>query len=45
MKVKANAKVNLSLDITGRRDDGYHMICSVMQSVSLCDIIELTLSD
>lgn len=45
MKVKANAKVNLSLDITGRRDDGYHTLCSVMQSVSLCDVIELTACD
>ncbi len=42
MKVRANAKVNLSLDITGRRDDGYHTLCSCFQSVSLCDVIELT---
>lgn len=45
MKVRANAKVNLSLDITGRRADGYHNIRSVMQSVSLCDIIELSSGD
>lgn len=45
MKIKANAKVNLSLDITGRREDGYHTLCSVMQSVSLSDVIEIQKSD
>jgi 4-diphosphocytidyl-2-C-methyl-D-erythritol kinase len=38
-KIKANAKVNLSLDVTGKRADGYHTLRSVMQSVSLCDVI------
>lgn len=37
----ANAKINLYLDITGRRDDGYHMIESVMQSVDLSDIVTI----
>lgn len=45
MIVKANAKVNLSLDITGKRADGYHTLCSVMQSVTLCDTLELVPSD
>ena len=45
MKIRANAKVNLSLDITGRREDGYHTLCSVMQSVSLCDVLEIIKSD
>lgn len=35
----ANAKVNLSLDLTGVLPDGYHAICTVMQSVSLCDTV------
>lgn len=39
MKLKANAKINLTLDITGRRADGYHLIDSVMQSVSLFDTV------
>ncbi len=43
MKVNAYSKVNLSLDITGKRPDGYHTLCSVMQSVSLCDTITLSL--
>ncbi|MDR2421525.1 MAG: 4-(cytidine 5'-diphospho)-2-C-methyl-D-erythritol kinase [Oscillospiraceae bacterium] len=33
----AEAKINLSLDVLGARDDGYHEILSVMQSVSLSD--------
>ncbi|GAA6396284.1 4-(cytidine 5'-diphospho)-2-C-methyl-D-erythritol kinase [Solibaculum mannosilyticum] len=41
--VKAPAKINLSLDITGRRDDGYHLVRMVMQSVDLCDIVEVDL--
>ncbi|MDE7230471.1 MAG: 4-(cytidine 5'-diphospho)-2-C-methyl-D-erythritol kinase [Oscillospiraceae bacterium] len=37
----ANAKLNLYLDITGRRADGYHLIESVMQSVDLSDIVTI----
>lgn len=35
--VDAPAKINLSLDITGRREDGYHLIETVMQAVDLYD--------
>ncbi len=45
MRIKANAKVNLSLDITGKRPDGYHTLCSVFQSVSLSDVLTVSLSD
>lgn len=45
MRIKANAKINLSLDITGKREDGYHTLRSVFQSVSLGDELEITLSD
>ena len=38
---EAPAKVNLALDILGRRPDGYHELRSVMQTVSLCDTVEL----
>lgn len=41
LKIKACAKINLSLDITGVRADGYHLINSVMQSVDLCDEISI----
>ncbi len=33
----AYAKINLTLDVTGRREDGYHTIETVMHTVSLCD--------
>lgn len=39
MKADAPAKINLALDIMGRREDGYHLLNMVMQSVSLCDEI------
>lgn len=42
---KAFAKINLFLDITGKREDGYHELDSVFQSVSLCDEITLSLTD
>jgi 4-diphosphocytidyl-2-C-methyl-D-erythritol kinase len=45
MKIKANAKINLSLAITGKRSDGYHLIDTVMHSVSLFDEIEIEKSD
>lgn len=45
MKIKAFAKVNLSLDVTGKRADGYHTLSSVFQSVSLCDIVEIKKAD
>ncbi len=35
------AKLNLSLEILGRRPDGYHEVLSVMQAVSLCDYLEI----
>ncbi|MBN3033309.1 MAG: 4-(cytidine 5'-diphospho)-2-C-methyl-D-erythritol kinase [Candidatus Saganbacteria bacterium] len=42
MRLRANAKINLSLKILGRRPDGFHELGSVMQSVSLADIVTLT---
>lgn len=38
-KEKAYAKINLHLDVVGKRDDGFHDIKTVMHSVSLCDTI------
>ena len=42
MLLKAFAKINWSLDITGVRPDGYHLMDMVMQPVSLADEIELS---
>lgn len=42
MHIKAYAKLNLTLDILGRREDGYHDLQMVMQSVDLCDELTVT---
>lgn len=36
---KAFAKVNLTLEVFGTRDDGYHTLRSVVQQISLCDTV------
>ncbi len=43
--MEAHAKINLFLDITGRREDGYHTITGVMQAVSLCDLVTVTVEE
>ncbi len=40
----AHAKLNLFLDITGKRADGYHLLETVMQSVDLADIVTVELA-
>ena len=44
LTVPAYAKINLSLDVLGKQESGYHDLKMVMQSVSLCDRVTLTLS-
>ncbi|MCR5746471.1 MAG: 4-(cytidine 5'-diphospho)-2-C-methyl-D-erythritol kinase [Lachnospiraceae bacterium] len=41
MEIKAYAKINLGLDITGRREDGYHELKTIMQQIDLYDVIRL----
>lgn len=43
LTVRAYAKINLALDVLGRREDGYHEIRSVVQTIDLYDRIRLTL--
>jgi 4-diphosphocytidyl-2-C-methyl-D-erythritol kinase len=43
--VLAPAKINVCLGVTGKRADGYHDIDSVMQTVSLCDKVSVTLAE
>jgi 4-diphosphocytidyl-2-C-methyl-D-erythritol kinase len=42
MKVMAPAKINLTLEVLGKRADGYHELRSVIQTVSFCDELEFT---
>ncbi len=44
LRLRANAKVNLSLDVTGVREDGYHTVDMVNRSVTLFDEIEFMLT-
>jgi len=37
--LRAYAKINLTLEVTGRRPDGYHEIISILQAISLCDTV------
>ena len=41
MRVEANAKLNLTLDVLGRRPDGYHDMRMIMQSVELADLLDI----
>lgn len=43
--VTSNAKINLTLDVLRKRDDGYHELKMIMQTVSLYDIINLRKTD
>lgn len=43
--VKANAKINLILDITGTLKNGYHSIYTIMQSVDLYDTVTVSLNE
>lgn len=41
MQQQALAKLNLTLDVLGRREDGYHDMCMVMQSITLADTLTI----
>lgn len=42
--LKSYAKINITLDLVGKREDGYHLLRSVMQKVSLCDYVSVSKS-
>jgi len=41
MKIKAYAKINIALDVVGKRKDGYHLLRMIMQAIDLYDTIEI----
>ncbi|MEX2599023.1 MAG: 4-(cytidine 5'-diphospho)-2-C-methyl-D-erythritol kinase [Dehalococcoidia bacterium] len=45
MRILAPAKINLSLEVLWRRDDGYHEVRTVLQAVDLCDELEIEEAD
>ena len=42
---KARAKLNISLDITGKLPDGFHAMRMVMQTCTLCDELEISITE
>ena len=42
MEIKAYAKINLTLEVLGRRPDGYHDVRTVLQTIDLADILNIT---
>lgn len=45
MLIKAYAKINLSLDVVGKREDGYHTLQMIMQTIDLYDLINIKKTD
>ncbi len=45
MDIRAYAKLNLFLDVAGRRADGYHELVMLMQTVDVFDTVHIELSD
>ena len=41
IELKAKAKVNLILNVLGKRDDGYHEVQMVMQAIDLADVVKI----
>ena len=41
MDIRAYAKINLGLDITGKRENGYHELRMIMQQIDLYDVITI----
>ena len=45
IRLKAFAKLNLSLEVRGQRPDGYHELDTIMQSIDLYDIVMIKKAD
>lgn len=45
MELKAYAKINLGLDVVRRREDGYHEVRMIMQSIGLYDTLDVSAED
>ena len=41
MRIKAFAKINLGIEVLGKRPDGYHDILTLFQSIDLADVLEM----
>ena len=43
--LKSRAKINLSIDVLGKRQDGYHLVEMIMQTIDLYELIEINEKD
>ncbi|SUY46649.1 4-diphosphocytidyl-2C-methyl-D-erythritol kinase [Clostridium putrefaciens] len=41
MEIKAHGKINIALDVIGKREDGYHILKMIMQSIDIYDVINI----
>ena len=42
MRLRALAKINLGLDILRKREDGYHEVRMIMQTIQMYDVLEMS---
>src|ERR1700694_2054048 len=45
LRVRAPAKINWTLEVLGKRKDGYHEVRTILQTIALSDVITLTPHD
>lgn len=45
IELKSRAKINLSIDVLGKRQDGYHLVEMIMQTIDLSDVLRIKESD
>ena len=45
MRLRAMAKINLGLDVVGKREDGYHEVRMIMQTIHMYDQIDIAKSE
>ena len=41
MEIKAHGKINIALDVIGKRKDGYHTLKMIMQTIDIYDVINI----
>lgn len=45
LKLNARAKINITLDVLRKREDGYHDLSMIMQTVNLCDNLTISINN
>ena len=41
MRLRAMAKINLGLDVLRKREDGYHEVRMIMQTIQMYDLLDI----